>query len=105
MKTNIKYLDEYTDEVSEYIGKVIIEVFHGIAKNIGVKNPDKFLRNKPVIQKAFEGVYFNPQKKHKYLYRSPYKPCNYYRYQKILFFHSHQPCIHMGKIRGRHADQ
>ena len=46
MKTNIKYLDEYTDEVSEYIGKVIIEVFHGIAKNIGVKNPDKFLKNK-----------------------------------------------------------
>lgn len=53
-ENDVKYLDDLADEVTHYVSQIILEVYHGVARNIGVKDADALAARPPKrIQKGF----------------------------------------------------
>ncbi len=51
---DIKYLDDLANDCTHYVSQLILEVFHGVSRNIGVKDPDKLASKPPErLQKGF----------------------------------------------------
>lgn len=50
---NLKYIQDLADDTTNYVSQIILNVYNGVAENLGIKDPDKLSKNPKKLQKGF----------------------------------------------------